>query len=78
MLEPQSRSWKKTVPQKLKSHQSLSVKQDVHLNRHIASVLEEIKPFKCTTCGANFAEKQALNIHTTSVHEKKKPFKCNV
>ena len=30
MLEPQSRSWKKTVPHKLKSHWSLSINPNWH------------------------------------------------
>ena len=48
-----------------------------NLNKHIASVHDGKKPFKCNICEASFPQKQNLNIHIASVHEGKKPFKCN-
>ena len=48
------------------------------LNRHIKSVDEEKKSFKCNICAAGFATKSKLNGHTRSVHEGKKPFQCNI
>ena len=48
-----------------------------HLNRHITSVHEGIKPFKCNICEANFARKSHLNEYSASVHERKKqPLIC--
>ena len=47
------------------------------LSRHISSVHEGIKPFKCNICEAKFARKSHLNSHSTSVHERKKqPLLC--
>ena len=49
-----------------------------NLNRHIESVHEERKSFKCADCGKAFSHKHTLNGHIESVHEGKKPFKCNI
>ena len=40
-----------------------------NLNTHIATVHEEMKPFKCDLCNAKFTSKQSLNRHIDSVHE---------
>ena len=45
------------------------------MNRHIASVHEGKKPFKCDTCDARFALMHHLKSHIASVHEKKR-FNC--
>ena len=48
-----------------------------NLNIHIATVHEEMKPFKCDICKAEFRHKVNLNTHIAKVHEKMKPFKCD-
>ena len=50
-----------------------SKKLDV--NRHLDSVHEGKRPYKCSFCNISFGIKQNLTRHITSVHEKKKPFK---
>ena len=49
-----------------------------HLNRHVPSVQEGKKPFKCNLCDATFTSNQSMKVHIDSVHEGKKPFKCNI
>ena len=48
------------------------------LKRHIGSVHELKKPFKCPVYDSCFPEKDPLNRHIASVHEERKPFKCSV
>ena len=43
-----------------------------HLKRHISSVHEGKKPFKCSNCNFCSAFSRDLNTHISSVHEKKK------
>ena len=38
------------------------------MNRHIASVHEGKKPFKCDICDYSFSEKSSMNKHVKSVH----------
>ena len=45
------------------------------MNKHIASVHEEKKPFKCDICDAKFANKPNLNRHIAAIHNGKKPYK---
>ena len=47
------------------------------LKRHVASVHQKKKPFKCDikSCKFAFADKSALKKHTSIVHEGKKPLK---
>lgn len=62
--------------QKLMSTKSLA--------RHIRSVHQKVKPFKCDHCGEGFAQKTCLTYHTKSKHEFKpqapnfKCFKCDI
>ena len=48
------------------------------MNKHVALVHENKKPFECRICDKSFAQKQKLEIHVTSVHEKKKPFEGKI
>ena len=48
------------------------------MNKHIATVHEGKKQFKCDICNANFGQKGDRNRHVTTVHEGKKPFKCDI
>ena len=41
------------------------------MNRHIASVHEELKPFICEICDNSFSQKSKMNKHVMSVHERK-------
>ena len=49
-----------------------------NLNRHIESVHEGKKSFKCNVYDTAFSEKSTLNGHIESVHDRKKPFQCNI
>jgi KRAB domain-containing zinc finger protein len=46
------------------------------LKRHVLSVHEGKKPFKCNICDATFAKNSNMKNHFSAVHEGKKPFKC--
>ena len=49
------------------------------LNKHVESVHERKKPFKCNNiCDYSCSQKGHLKPHVASVHEVKKPFKCNI
>ena len=48
------------------------------MKRHIESVHEGKKPFKCETCEYTYSQKSHLNQHVAKVHEGKKPFKCQI
>ena len=56
---------------------SAKFKKESYLRRHIASVHEKIKPYKCPTCGSNFSLKHHMRIHIAAVHERKKLYSCN-
>ena len=45
-----------------------------NLNRHIESVHEGKKSFKCNVCDTAFSEKSNLNGHIESVHDRKSFF----
>ena len=47
------------------------------MNKHVVSVHERKKPFKCEICDYSCAQKRSLNIHVAAVHEGNKPFKCD-
>ena len=47
------------------------------MNRHIASVHEGKKQFKCELCDHSFNQNAHMKTHVTSVHEGKKPFKLS-
>ena len=49
-----------------------------NLKRHIESVHEGIKPFKCNICDYETAQKGHLKKHKDSVHEGIKPYKCHI
>ena len=48
-----------------------------NLLKHIRSVHERIKPFRCETCASSFAEKKDMLRHIGTVHEGKKLYKCD-
>lgn len=47
------------------------------MKRHIASVHEGKRPFKCESCGATFTLKEHLKTHSY-VHTKDNPHKCSL
>ena len=47
-----------------------------HLDIHIRSVHEIIKPFRCSACDKSFTTSKGLLCHKKTVHVEKKPFKC--
>ena len=48
------------------------------LKRHILSVHEKVKAYKCDLCDATFTPKARLKTHHSSVHEEKKPYECPI
>ena len=52
--------------------------QKGNLKRHVASVHEGKKPFKCKVCDYKSSRQGNLNQNIISVHDEKKPFKCEV
>ena len=48
------------------------------MDRHIASVHEGKKPFKCDISDYSCFQKSSMSEHVTSVHEGKKSFKCDI
>ena len=48
------------------------------MTRHIASVHEGKKAFKCQICDKSFSQKGSMNKHMASVHEEIKAFKCDI
>ena len=48
-----------------------------NLLKHIRSVHERIKPFRCEKCASSFAEKKDMLRHIGTVHEGKKLYKCD-
>ena len=48
------------------------------LKRHVESVHEENKSYKCVICDYSCSQKDYLKRHFESVHEGKKPFKCEI
>ena len=48
------------------------------LKKHIVSVHEEERPFKCDICEFRCSQKGNMTTHVASVHEGKKPFKCGL
>ena len=49
-----------------------------NMNKHVALVPEEKKPFKCNVCCAKFVQKNFLNTNVESIHKGNKPFKCDI
>ena len=61
-----------------KSAQNLK-SQMAKLKRHIESVHEKTKPFKCDICDYRASRKSHLKKHIELVHyEETKPFKCDI
>ena len=50
----------------------------IDLNKHVTSVHEGKKSFKCEVCHYRSSQKDDLKKHIAAVHEGKKPFKCEV
>ena len=48
------------------------------LNKHVVTVHEEKKEFKCAICNAEFTSKHMMNSHITTIHEGKKQFQCDI
>ena len=48
------------------------------MTRHVGSVHEGKKPFKCEICDFRCSLKGTMKSHVESVHEGKKPFKCDI
>ena len=48
------------------------------MKRHVASVHEEKKTFKCDICDFSCAERNVLKVHVVSVHEGDKPSNCDI
>ena len=46
--------------------------QKANLTKHVESVHEGRKPFKCSNCDGSFTEKGSLNRHIKSIHEQKR------
>ena len=46
--------------------------------RHVASVHEKKKPFKCDFSDYSCTQNRFLSKYVLSVHEKKKPFQCEI
>ena len=44
------------------------------MKRHVASVHEGKKPFKCDICDYKFSQKTSMKSHVETVHEGKKLF----
>ena len=42
------------------------------MNKHVASIYEEKKPFKCDICDYECSQKGSMNRHTATVHKGKK------
>ena len=46
------------------------------LKKHVESVHEGIRPFKCESCDAKFSYERDKKNHISSVHKGEKPFNC--
>ena len=49
-----------------------------NMEKYVAAVHAEKKPFKCDICDYSFELKSHMKTHSASVHERKKPFKCHI
>ena len=63
------------IAQQMRQHSQCA--KSKNLKKHIESVPEGIKPFKCSSYYFKTASKSTLKKHIESVHEGIKPFKCN-
>ena len=59
-------------------HETQESMSNSDLNKHVESVHEESKPFKCKICDYKSATKGNLKRHIESVHEGIKPFKYTI
>ena len=49
-----------------------------NLAKHVSTIHEKKKPFKCELCNKDFTQLAHMKGHVSSVHEGKKPFECNI
>ena len=54
-----------------------SFKTSNHLKKHIKTIHEGRKDFKCDSCGKSFTAAGSLKIHINTIHEGHKDFKCD-
>ena len=48
------------------------------MKKHVQSVHEKKKPFKCDICDYSCSNKNVLKKHVTAVHDEKQPFKFEI
>ena len=58
------------------SHLLLDASEAGTLKKHVLSVHDKVKPFKCELCEYAASEAGNLKRHVLGVHEKMKNFKC--
>ena len=46
--------------------------------RHIRTVHQKLKPYKCGKCDKSFGERRNLNVHVEAVHVNLKVHKCQI
>ena len=48
------------------------------MKKHIATVHEGKRSYKCQSCNSKFHSKDGLNRHVITIHEGKKPYTCKI
>ena len=56
---------------------SKTFKNVAFLQKHVKSVHEGIRPYKCDSCGHRFAAKKSMEYHVQRVHEGQKNYRCD-
>ena len=52
--------------------------QQLKLKKHIQTVHEKLRPFKCEHCQRSFGDKGDLTRHVKIVHDEVRPFSCEL
>lgn len=52
--------------------------QKPNLDRHRATVHQEVRPFRCEECGLTFARRSILRTHSQTAHERSRRYECTV